>query len=170
MESLFEYQSQLLLKEIEIIQLKISTFDDLSFKIKGWAITLWSAIIIWGYKNSNYDFLIVAIIVVFSFWLVDAYFKTYQKRFRLRIRTIEDFINSNDTYKDNNLKSSFDKRSFDEIMIFDPIGRLSKDYNDSYRRKYFIENNIWRAVFYWDVLIIYAVLFIVTVYLINKIQ
>lgn len=31
----FEYKQQLLLKEVETIQTKISAYDDLSFKIKG---------------------------------------------------------------------------------------------------------------------------------------
>jgi hypothetical protein len=37
--------------EIETIQSKISIYDNLSFTIKGWAVTLWSAIVIFGGKG-----------------------------------------------------------------------------------------------------------------------
>lgn len=44
--SFIEYQKELLMKEAETIQEKIKDYDNLSFKIKGWCITPWSAFIV----------------------------------------------------------------------------------------------------------------------------
>jgi hypothetical protein len=165
METLFSYQLQLLLIEIEIIQSKISSFDDLSFKIKGWAVTLWSAIIIWSYKNGGSDLLLIAVIVILSFWFLDAYYKTIQIQFRTRMSSIEDFINSKNLYEDNNLVSTFQRKTFETIMIFDPIGRLGKKFNVDYKKNYYSKTNIWKAFFIWDVTLLYLILLSVTLFI-----
>ena len=42
---------ELILKEIEIINGDIKKFDDYSFIIKGWSITLWTGFIAWLIVN-----------------------------------------------------------------------------------------------------------------------
>lgn len=51
-QSLFEFQLELLRDEMHEIHGKIATYDDLSFKIKGWALTLWIGIL--GYACAGY--------------------------------------------------------------------------------------------------------------------
>jgi len=44
-DKLFEFQKDLIIKEIDYIHSLITDYDDLSFKIKGWAVTIWSAVV-----------------------------------------------------------------------------------------------------------------------------
>jgi len=132
----FNYQKKLLLKEIDTIQGRISNYDDLSFKIKGWAITLWAAICVWGAKEQRADIVLIGIFVVFVFWIMDGYFKFYQRRSMVRMGYIEDFLNNRWDYEKEGLKEAFKKGSFGEFIIYDPIGRVSKDKSDSFKKYY----------------------------------
>lgn len=62
--SFIDYQKDLLMKEAEIIQEKIKDYDNLSFKIKGWCITLWSAFIVLGFQL-NLQGIIIIIYILF---------------------------------------------------------------------------------------------------------
>lgn len=50
---LFSYYLTLLQKEIDEIQNKIASYDDSSFKIKGFAVTIWSGIVVWGVSQKS---------------------------------------------------------------------------------------------------------------------
>ena len=41
----FEYQLDVLREEISTIHTRIGAFDDLAFRVKGWAATLWAVLV-----------------------------------------------------------------------------------------------------------------------------
>lgn len=70
------------IKHIEIIQDTIKRMADNSFKIKGWCITIVTAIIGIAIDKSNYDLLVASLFPIILFWYLDAFFLRQEKLFR----------------------------------------------------------------------------------------
>lgn len=70
------------LKHLDYIQGVISRMADNSFKIKGWMITLISALLALYVNNQNWLFLLVAFVPIFVFWFLDAYYLQQERTFR----------------------------------------------------------------------------------------
>jgi hypothetical protein len=85
---LFEFQQALLGKEIEYIHSQISHFDDLSFQIKGWAVAIWSAIATFGAQQNAPLVVLASIPAIATFWILDGFFKQYQRRLMSRAGVI----------------------------------------------------------------------------------
>jgi hypothetical protein len=88
-----EFRLKWLEKEVDILEDKIKFYDDLSFKIKGWAIALWSALISYSLTKHEWPVACVAVLVSLLFMLVDASYKRYQICFIERTREIMRFLN-----------------------------------------------------------------------------
>lgn len=166
-ESYIEYQKKTLIKEIEMIQQKISNYDNLSFKIKGWCITLWSAIITLGLQINFHGiyFIIFSASICLIFWFVDTFYKIYQRFSIVRMEDIQDFLNSLNYYKKKGLKESFGKESLGDFLIFDLIGRLSRRQKveyDKYLRK---KKNFWKCFLVRNIWVIYCSLILTGVYI-----
>jgi hypothetical protein len=125
-DSLFEFQRTLLDKEIEYIHSQIGHFDDLSFQIKGWAITIWAAISAFGSSQATSLVVLASIPAMMAFWTLDAFFKQYQRRYMARIGAIEMFLDSKAYYHskeyfhDSGLKTAFERKDFGSFPIHDP--------------------------------------------------
>jgi len=134
----FKYRMKLLIKEIDIDNNIISTYQNISSTIKGWTITLWSVIIIWSVLENNNDLALVGILVCFIFWMIDTYTVNNTKKALLRMREIEEFLNNIDGHEKHGFKEAFKKKTFDNknFIPFDPIGRLSKKYVERYKELY----------------------------------
>ena len=70
------------LKHLEFIQGVITRMASNSFFIKGWSVTLVSAIFALAAKDSNQAFVLVAYLPITMFWLLDGYFLSKEKQFR----------------------------------------------------------------------------------------
>lgn len=134
----FEYKMKFLTKEIDIDNKIISNYRSISLTIKGWAITLWSLIIIWSVLENNNDLALVGILVCFIFWMIDTYTINNIKKVKLRIRDIEEFLNNLDAHEQHGFKGAFKKKTFNNknFIPFDPIGRLSKKHIERYKALY----------------------------------
>jgi hypothetical protein len=62
------------LKHLEFIQNIITRINSNSFMIKGWAVTLISAILIFADKSNNKDYLMVPLLATIFFFILDAYY------------------------------------------------------------------------------------------------
>ncbi len=70
------------LKHLEFIQNVITRMNTNSFQIKGWAITIVSALLaIYASSKNNY-FIVVGVFPVVIFWLLDAYYLSQERKFR----------------------------------------------------------------------------------------
>ena len=71
-------------KHLDYIQNIINRLANNSFIIKGWAVTLASAILVIAGKgvDDKMELMLVALIPVFCFWLLDAYFLWQENLFR----------------------------------------------------------------------------------------
>lgn len=70
------------LKHLEMIQAVINRMAGNSFLLKGWSVTLVSALFALAAKDSNLMFLLVAFFPCICFWLLDAYFLRQERLYR----------------------------------------------------------------------------------------
>ena len=59
------------IKHLEMIQVIINRLAGNSFLLKGWCVTLVSALLALSSKDSNTKFILVAYYPVFMFWILD---------------------------------------------------------------------------------------------------
>ncbi len=111
MKNKFDYKFELLLKEIDLLQRKVESYDSIAFKIKGWAVTIFSGFLIVSAKENRIDYLLVCIFAVLMFWSIENTFKSFQKRIGNRAIEIEEFLNS------NRFNESIDKQDITDIKV-----------------------------------------------------
>lgn len=70
------------IRHLEFIQAIISRMANNSFLIKGWCITLVSALLGLAAKDNDKKFIIVVLFPALMFWLLDAYFLRQERLFR----------------------------------------------------------------------------------------
>jgi hypothetical protein len=69
-------------KHLEILQGVINRMANNSFLLKGWSVTIVSALFALGIKDSIPLYLDIAFLPVISFWVLDGYFLWQEKLFR----------------------------------------------------------------------------------------
>lgn len=70
------------LKHLEFIQNVIIRMNTNSFQIKGWTITIVSAILALYSATKNNCFILLGIFPALIFWFLDAYYLTQERKFR----------------------------------------------------------------------------------------
>lgn len=70
------------IKHLEMIQAVINRFATNSFVIKGWCVTLVSALFALGSSSGNLRYLILAYFPALMFWMLDAYFLWQERLYR----------------------------------------------------------------------------------------
>lgn len=70
------------IKHLEFIQALISRMGQNSFLVKGWCITLVSALYALAAKDSARDYVLVTYIAIPSFWILDGFFIAAERRYR----------------------------------------------------------------------------------------
>lgn len=166
-KKLIDIQIDLLLKELEIIQFKITEYDKLSFRIKGWAITLWSGITLWGIYALLPGLLISFIlgIELAIFWFLDTLYKIYQRYHIVRLEWIQDFINNKNRFANINLKTQVESEEISEILLFDVNGRMGSQYDDAFKVILKRKTNILRCLFVRNIFPLYIGLLLVGIYI-----
>lgn len=157
-QSLFAFRLDLLRDEIDEIQGKIAAYDDLSFKIKGWALTLWIATL--GFAiNQRFPLLaILSVPVLIAFWFLDAHFKSYQQRSMARMGYIERFINGSINGSVENLAEAFEACSFGSFVIPDPIGRQTCKVDEGFKGHYVSKTSLRRSLWIRNIRLLYLFL------------
>lgn len=69
-------------KHLEFIQSVVTRMNTNSFQLKGWSITLVSALLAFVASSNNIHFILVALFPVFVFWFLDAYYLMQERKFR----------------------------------------------------------------------------------------
>lgn len=76
------------IKHLEMIQAVITRMASNSFAIKGWTITLVSAILVVAHEIAGWPYLLIALIPAIVFWGLDAYYLRLERIFRKLYDTI----------------------------------------------------------------------------------
>jgi hypothetical protein len=71
-------------KHLEFTQGVINRMGQNSFLIKGWTVTLVSALFALAAKDANQKFVIVAYFPTIAFWLLDSYYLYQERLFKFR--------------------------------------------------------------------------------------
>ena len=76
-----EYEKQM--KHLEFIEAVITRMNSNSFQIKGWMITIVSALLaLYASSEGNTTYIFVAIAPTVLFWFLDAYYLQQERKFR----------------------------------------------------------------------------------------
>ncbi|RAJ80387.1 hypothetical protein CLV59_105496 [Chitinophaga dinghuensis] len=78
------------LKHLEFIQAIITRMNTNSFLLKGWAVTLVSALFALAAKDTNGKYVIVTYIPILIFWILDGYYLSQERKFRALYNTVKD--------------------------------------------------------------------------------
>lgn len=83
-------------KHLEFIQTTITRMAQNSFVIKGWVITLVSAMFALAAKDANHKYAVIAYFPTLVFWLLDSYYLYQERLFRklydkVRVKTEPDY-------------------------------------------------------------------------------
>ncbi len=70
------------LKHLEIIQQAVTRMAGNSFLLKGWSVTLLSAILAIAVKDGMYRMVWIAFLPVLMFWMLDGYFLRQERLYR----------------------------------------------------------------------------------------
>src|SRR3954466_7647051 len=145
---------------MEYIHKRIADFDDLSFKIKGWAITLWSGIVAFGVSEGLAIVVLASIPAMITFWIVDAYFKQYQRRSMMRMGVIESFLDSNGFFKYKGLRTAFESEDFHSedvgnFPVHDPVGNRTRKIDQQFEQWYRSSTNLSKCFTVPNVLYFY---------------
>ena len=111
MDDLFSYRLKLLQKEMEMLQNGIRGYDSIIFTIKGWSITVFSAIVIFAVDKQKPFLYWLCFASLLSFWLIDAFYKSIQNNMISRYRKIEIFLQSSD------FEAAIAERSFGNFRV-----------------------------------------------------
>jgi len=71
------------IKHLEFIQNSITRMSTNSFIIKGWCITIISAVYALSDKDSNRNFSFISYVLIPIFWYLNSYFLQLERKFRL---------------------------------------------------------------------------------------
>ena len=71
-----------MLKHLEFIQNIITRINSNSFKLKGWTITLVSALFALAANDSNIDYVMVSYIAIPIFWILDGFYISQERQYR----------------------------------------------------------------------------------------
>lgn len=92
------------LKYLEFIQAIITRMGQNSFLIKGWCITLISALYALAAKDANLSYVLVSYIAIPTFWVLDGFFIAMERRY---VRLYTDVARRpNDVLMDFNLDTT----------------------------------------------------------------
>ena len=70
------------LKHLEFIQNIITRMNSNSFQIKGWTVTIVSALLAIYVSSKNNYLIIVGFFPIMMFWFLDAYYLSQERKFR----------------------------------------------------------------------------------------
>lgn len=70
------------LKHLEFIQNVVVRMNSNSFLIKGWVITLISALFALAAKDADKQYILISYIIIPAFWVLDSYFLAQERKYR----------------------------------------------------------------------------------------
>jgi hypothetical protein len=152
-EASFQYQLDLLKREVEIIDNAIARIDGITQNIKNWALVIWIGVITVALSDPDLRrYIIYSGVIPMSFWLLNARWSYFSRGFIYREAKISEFLNS------DRLRESFQEQRLIGLKVLDPAGVQYRKTHE-YQRTV----NYWRALKYPEVYIFYLGLLLISV-------
>ncbi len=110
------------LQHLEFIQTVIERLSRNSFLLKGWGVTLMSALFALAAKDSNKQYILLAYFPIITFWLLNGYFLSQERRFRalydeVRLLPLDKIDFSMDTKKFNDGRNRWEQAFFSRVLL-----------------------------------------------------
>jgi hypothetical protein len=70
------------IKHLEFLQNVITRMNSNSFLIKGWTITIISALLALSSKDANNNYFYISFIVIPTFWILDGFYLSQERQYR----------------------------------------------------------------------------------------
>jgi hypothetical protein len=88
----FDRKYSLLLKEWEQCEGSIGRYDTIVFAIRGWAVSIFTAVLTASAALNEPKFIVLSIFPTLLFWMSEAINKGFQQLYISRVRAIEDYL------------------------------------------------------------------------------
>ncbi|MGH0678105.1 hypothetical protein ACQVPP_12950 [Bacillus luti] len=107
------------LKHLEFIQQTITRMASNSFKLKGWTVTLLSALLIFILSNPkvNLNIFYLSFLPVLAFWYLDAFFLKQERLFRKLYEDVREKENDNIDFSMNTSNYASDVKNILNTMF-----------------------------------------------------
>ena len=69
--NLAETKLDIIKHELDRVQSSIDKYDETNFKIRGWEVTIWSALMVVYFQSGKHTVLAVALLMPFVFFVLD---------------------------------------------------------------------------------------------------
>lgn len=122
-----DFRLDWLFKEIEMLEKKIEFFDNLFFKIKGWAVVSWFALISLAITENNWRIALISVFLPVLFVIIEASYKRYQIEFMRRTRNIMKLLNEKEEIEKHINGNNLDFPIYDLLNIY---GEQKKQYEN----------------------------------------
>lgn len=111
------------LKHLEFIQNVITRMNSNSFLIKGWMITLISALFAFAAKDANINYILISYVVILPFWALDGFYISKERQYRdlyneVAKKTENDINFSMDTSCSNQINRTWIAGFFSKTLLF----------------------------------------------------
>lgn len=110
------------LKHLEFIQAVITRMNASSFLLKGWSVSLVTAIFALAARDADLRYAVIAYIPVVTFWMLDAFFLSQEKQYRelykaVAARTEAEIDFSMNASSWNTGDRTWDKAAFSKTLL-----------------------------------------------------
>lgn len=78
------------LKHLDFLQLVITRMNVNSFFLKGWSVTLVSALFAFAAKDTNINYVLITYISTPLFWFLDGYYLSQERQYRELYNVVKD--------------------------------------------------------------------------------
>jgi hypothetical protein len=119
-EQAFKFRLEILKQEIDNLQNNIRNYNGNLLIVKGWSITLNSAIMVYVVKENKPLILVASIMSTIIFWIFDAYIRRIQQFFISRYNKIEWFLKN-----PKHIEEAWEKKAFPKLNFPDITGKNS---------------------------------------------
>ena len=107
------------IEHLKMIQGIITRMNTNSFQIKGWTITLVSALLALYANSGKVTYIFIALIPVLIFWFLDSYYLQQERKFRTLYNDIVNVVNYGTDIKE--FEMTIDKYKTCKYYIFNGI-------------------------------------------------
>lgn len=114
----FEFQLSMLQQGAEELEKKIANFSTILQQIKTAAITIWVALIGWGFASKIDALIPLGYVIIFGFWFLEATYWRVQFYYMIRAAEVTEFLNDEQA-----LDESFNTRCIPSGLVH-PLGSL----------------------------------------------
>lgn len=81
-------------QELDMVQSSVDKYDDINFRIRGWEVTIWSALMVVFFQSGKHPVLLIAVLVPIIFWALDGLYKSFRQSYRNRRDKISVYLSS----------------------------------------------------------------------------